>query len=520
MKQGRKLSNLGIKWKLLLYFVIFSVVLLALLWVFQIVLLEPFYKAIKTSNIKSCAESLSQNLSNENLSTLVDEIGTQNDTCVEIYEITDLGYSLVQNKEVNNKSIIYQIPSKQLVEYYNSAKDAGGTYIVTETLKSGIGDSHFNKPQKLENQGQGQGQNGTSGNGDTEYNGKRPPLDNDGMDSMVYVKLTTLDNGQQYMILLNSVITPVNSTVETLRIQLFIIVGVMLIISILLSIVVSKRLAKPISKINESAKILATGDYSVRFSAKGYKEISELSNTLNYAADELSKVESLRKELIANISHDLRTPLTMITGYGEVMRDLPGENTPENIQIIIDEAERLSSLISDLMDISKLQAGVQTKQASVYSITDSIESIFARYNKLRSNEGYNIVFEHNENVLVNADEIKMSQVIYNLVNNAINYAGPDKTVIVRQTVQNGRVKIEVIDHGKGIPQEQIKYIWDRYYKVDKSHKSAVIGTGLGLSIVKGVLDLHGADYGVESTEGKGSCFWFEMPIETDNGQTE
>ena len=109
-----------------------------------------------------------------------------------------------------------------------------------------------------------------------------------------------------------------------------------------------------------------------------------------------------------------------------------------------------------------------------------------------------------------ADELKMSQVIYNLINNAINYTGPDKTVTVCQSVREGAVKLEIIDTGDGIAQEEIPYIWDRYYKVDKSHKRAAIGTGLGLSIVKNILDLHGAAYGVISSIGQGSIFWFEL----------
>lgn len=521
MKLKKTFNNLSMKWKLFLYFVIFSVVLLALLWIFQIILLEPFYKTIKTNNIKSCAESIAQNIDNSDITTLVGEIANQNDTCIEIYQITDLGYSLVQNVEVNINCIIHQMRNDRLEECYNMATNNNGTYMITETNTTLINGNYFNQVhpyQKGKYGQQGSVIENTQPNEEEaiqppeEFYEKKPPMDNDGTEGMVYVKLQNDSDGNQYMILLNSIITPVNSTVETLRIQLIIIVAVMLFISLFLSVFVSKRLSKPIININSSAKILATGDYTVKFYGKGYREISELSNTLNYASSELSKVEDLRRELIANISHDLRTPLTMITGYGEVMRDLPGENTPENIQIIIDEANRLSSLISDLMDISKLQAGVQVKEANVYSITDSIASIFTRYNKLRSQDGYNIVFDHTENVLVNADEIKMSQVIYNLVNNAINYAGADKTVILRQKVYNNTVKIEVIDHGKGIPQEQLKYIWDRYYKVDKSHRSAVIGTGLGLSIVKGVLDLHGADYGVLSTQGKGSCFWFTLPV--------
>ena len=213
---------------------------------------------------------------------------------------------------------------------------------------------------------------------------------------------------------------------------------------------------------------------------------------MNYAARELSKTDKLRRELIANVSHDLRTPLTMIIGYSEVMRDIPGENTPENIQVVIDEATRLSSLVTDILDISRLQSGGSNADKSEYNLTESIRNIIARFDKLKENDGYKIIFENDGDVMIFADENRMSQVIYNLIINAI--------------------RIEIRDSGEGIPKEDLPYIWDRYYKVDKTHKRAQTGTGLGLSIVKTVLEAHGAAYGVDSTLGIGSSFWFELPL--------
>lgn len=222
---------------------------------------------------------------------------------------------------------------------------------------------------------------------------------------------------------------------------------------------------------------------------KGYKEISELADTLNYTVSELTKSELLQRELIANVSHDLRTPLTMITAYAEVMRDLPGENTPENLQVIIDEAKRLTELVNDLLDISKLQAGVQKLERKEYNLTESIKSVMKRYAKLVEQQGYDITFEYREpEVWVEADEYKIYQVLYNLVNNAVNYTG------------------------EGIAPEQLNHVWDRYYKIDKNHKRAVMGTGLGLSIVKNILQLHDAPFGVITEIGKGSIFWFELKL--------
>ena len=250
----------------------------------------------------------------------------------------------------------------------------------------------------------------------------------------------------------------------------------------------------------------------MEFSGKGYLETRELAATLNYASNELSKVDRLQKELIANISHDLRTPLTLIQGYGEIMRDLPGENTPENMQVLIDETARLSELVNDLLDLSRIQSGARIPQSEVFDLTDAVREVWSRYDTLIKHRGYHLEFISNGSVFVSADRGMILQVIYNLINNAINYTGEDKCVKVLQTVKNDSVQISVSDSGEGIQPDDLPLIWDRYYKVDKVHRRAMIGTGLGLSIVKEILEKHHASYGVSSLPGEGSTFWFELPI--------
>ena len=203
----------------------------------------------------------------------------------------------------------------------------------------------------------------------------------------------------------------------------------------------------------------------------------------------------------------------MISGYSEVMRDFPDEVTPENMQVIIDEAARLNSLVNDLLTVSKLQSGTQSIDVKEISITKSILDTVKRYEKLLEHKDYTIKFEYDCEVFVLADETRLLQVVYNLINNAINYTGDDKTVTVKQEISDGVVRISVIDTGEGISEENLPLIWDRYYKVDKVHKRAVLGTGLGLSIVKNILLLHGSRFGVSSEVGKGSIFWFEFKVE-------
>jgi len=324
------------------------------------------------------------------------------------------------------------------------------------------------------------------------------------------VKEFVLENGQTISLTFNAIITPVNATVTTLKLQLYIITSIMIILSVFLALLIAKKVSKPIVDTNKSAKALAAGNYDINFDGHGFLEIKELSDTLNTAATELAKVENLRRELMFNISHDLRTPLALIFSYAEMMHDFPNEISSEQTQIIMDETKRLSSLVNDVMDVSRLETGTMELNKRTYCITISIEQTIERVAELVRKDGYKLCFKHQENIYVNADDIKITQAFYNLLINAIHYSVLDKDIIIRQILHNGLVRIEIEDHGSGIASENLPYIWDRYYKIDKNHKRGITGTGLGLSIVKKIISLHGGSYGVESIQGKGSVFWFQL----------
>ena len=332
---------------------------------------------------------------------------------------------------------------------------------------------------------------------------------------LIYVRLAGKDeNGAStHMIVLNTNLDPPYLTKIAMYSLMVVITVVTLAIYTGVAFIISRSISAPIESMSKKAKSISLYDYDVTFDEKGPQEIRELAEALNASTQELKKLSATQKELIANISHDLRTPLTMISGYSEVMRDFPDEVTPENMQIIIDETARLNSLVNDLLTVSKLQSGTQSIDVKEISITKAILDTVKRYEKLLEHKDYTIKFEYDCEVFVLADETRLLQVVYNLINNAINYTGDDKTVTVKQEVSDGVVRISVIDTGEGISEENLPLIWDRYYKVDKVHKRAVLGTGLGLSIVKNILLLHGSRFGVSSEVGTGSIFWFEFKVE-------
>ena len=470
------------KWKIFFYILIFAAAMIVLLWLFQIVFLDEFYKAIKKNEIENTAQTISQNIDHEDIQSLIDRIGERFDIHAEIAEM--------DGTVLYSTETLPEISQSELVGIAQQTQENGGSMM--EILR------RENLPDPTYNE--------------QAFVGKNiPPREMELFETLIYSQIVEVQDGSQVLIILASRITPVDATVDTLRVQLIYITVILIGCALLLAFLISKWVSRPIARINKSAKKLAQAEYQVHFDDGGYREIAELADTLNYASRELSKVEKLRRELLANISHDLRTPLTMIIGYSEVMRDIPGENSPENIQIIIDEAKRLTTLVNDAMDISKLQAGAQELHAHRFDLTDMVRHITERYVKMTEQGGYHLSFLYDREIFVEADEVKIGQVLCNLLNNAINYAGKNKKIVIRQTAEAGMVTVAVEDNGIGIEKEQLEYIWDRYCKVDKTHRRASIGTGLGLSIVKGILELHHAGYGAESEVGKGSIFWFRLP---------
>lgn len=323
-------------------------------------------------------------------------------------------------------------------------------------------------------------------------------------------------NPEAYIFICNY-LQPIGTTVSIFVRQFFFVGLIIMVLAVFMSALFSYNLSEPIIRINRSAKELPQGKFNARIEKHDYGEIKQLADTLNSASKEIAKSDDLRRDLMANISHDLRTPLTMIKAYAEMIRDISGENPEKrekHLKVIIDETDRLSSLVTDILDLSKLQAGVTEMHLDTFDFSERLSGVISRFDILKENDGIIIDLQAEDDIIITADITKLEQVVYNLINNAVTYAGNDNKVIVRLFRKDGMVRFEVEDHGEGISSENLPYIWDRYYKVserNKTHKRAKLGSGIGLSIVKSVLEQHNFAYGAESREGEGSTFWFEAP---------
>ena len=287
---------------------------------------------------------------------------------------------------------------------------------------------------------------------------------------------------------------------------------------------VAAFITKPVTEVTERAKELARGNYDLHFKKNYFcAELTELSEALDYARSEISKADTMQKELIANVSHDFKTPLTMIKAYASMIVEITGEDKKKrdaNAKVIIDECDRLTLLVGDLLDLSKLRAGVNMGEKTVFNLSEEVYSVAERFSFLKETSGYVIETQIEDDLYTQANRERIDQVLYNLIGNAVNYTGEDKRVRVKLYKKGGNARFEVIDSGKGIPPEEVDTIWDRYYRSNKTHKRPVSGSGLGLSIVKNILLQHDCPFGVISEVGKGSCFWAEFAPPPDEKPAE
>ena len=311
-----KRKHLSIKWGIFAGILVFLAILLLLLFLLQTVYLDDIYKAAKKNTLNNANDNVEQILDDQlgNLSVMeqqLDELTAEYDIDIQISgEDGTLLYSSLRMYENTLPKQFYQ-------DFYKRAEKNGGSF--TEEIAGDIQRDPFDLFK-----------------GNEIYLDQKSPSEI-AQESMVSGRILTISS-TPYLTIVSACLTPVNATVQMIRQELIFVSIIMIILALVLAMVISRLISKPLSQMNESAKELAKGNYDVEFHDQSSLEISELGSTLNYTARQLKKTEQLQHELIANVSHDLRTPLTMIQAYAEMMRDIPGENTPQNVQVIIDEA--------------------------------------------------------------------------------------------------------------------------------------------------------------------------------------
>ena len=486
-----KLNKIKLKWQIFGFILGFAIIVILLFCIFQVFMLEGMYKKTKIGNIEELLTTVenkiydTSDLSDIEVINEFNTLATDAETAIYLYNLDGTENLIINNglyyKEFSKYDVLEEIIKKS-----NSLNRYSKFYITFENEVPAPNNMDY--PALTKN-----------------------PIDS--VDSsIICAKFITIDK-IDYLLVLDARLAPVDPAVSTLKIQLVYISIIVGVLTICLALVIGHIISKPIININNSAKLLADGRRDIVFNGSGYKEIEQLNNTLNYAVEELNKTEKLQQELLANISHDLKTPITLISGYAELIKDLPDENTPENLQLIIDECTRLNILVNDLLNLSRLQAKTEHFNDQKFNITSLIKNIIDRQQKFIANDNFVLEFNYEEEFFVCADENKISQVIYNFIINAINYSGGENKIIITQEITNNNcIRIGVKDFGIGINDDEIDLIWNRYYRIDKNHQRTNKGSGLGLSIVKEILEHYQFNYGVISKLNEGSTFYFDIPI--------
>ncbi|GBF33803.1 osmosensitive K+ channel histidine kinase KdpD [Desulfocucumis palustris] len=276
---------------------------------------------------------------------------------------------------------------------------------------------------------------------------------------------------------------------------------------------VSRRISRPIENIRLAADAIAAGDFSRDVPVEGRDEIARLALSFNYMKNRLRQVEQMRKELIANVSHELRTPLTTIRGFIQGILDgviTPGQQD-RYLRLAHQETARLTRLVKDLLELAKLQAGGIKLNPGPVDVAALLKELAEEYRLGAEKRNISINVSPGEKIIVQADQDRLRQIVLNLLSNAVKYSDDGGEIVVGAIAEEAYVRIYVRDSGRGIPDEELERIFDKFHRVDSSRDSASGGTGLGLAIVKELVELHGGRVTARSRLGQGTEMTVEIP---------
>lgn len=434
------------------------------LWFLQLNLITPYYRNAKINSVQSIADTIENLIENDQPLIGIDRIARENAMC------------LLISDEFEHRTIFNGIGS--------------GCYVLVDNLEDPFNYSEFH--EKLMN---------------ASTNELSVFVDH-GSEMLVFGRSISPNLGN-FTILINARITPEKTDLILIQNQFVLLVIIVLVLATFASLFISRRIAKPFISMTDSARQLANGNFDVKFdeSYGGYNEFVDLATTLNYATKKLSEMDEMRMDLIANVSHDIRTPLTMILAYSEMITDFSKDDQKlmlEHLEVIRSEALYLDELVKDILELSAIESGKYTLNKSRFSLNQLVERVITHFPQT-------IHFTFDKLYIVEADEMKINQVLYNLVNNAIKHSKANHITVNLKT-KGKKVFVEVIDDGIGIDAEVLSDIWERYNKVNKNFFRDANSTGLGLSIAKGIVHAHNEHVGAKSVLDEGTTFYFTLTI--------
>ncbi len=470
----------SIKFKTWFYMIGVVSVILVIMWLLGIVFLQNFYEFTKELDVKEVQVEIVKILSDgdvvENYEKIF-ELSRENDLFVEVFD-SDGKMIISPYMFFNNGE------NPMRINFANMMSSIVATSAVKEMVQTG----ETSKVVRVE---------------------PKEGMPKNSRENAIMLINKFNSDGKVYYAASRTSLVPVQSTADIVGRLFMIIMIAVLVVSLVMSFIFSNSITKPIRRLSTAAKEVASGNYNIKVPVDSVDELGILTRDFNEMTKELGKVDNIRKDLIANVSHELRTPLTMIKGYAETIRDLSGEipeKREKQLGIIIDETDRLSSLITNMLDLSRLQSDKLDFEFERFDLTKMLKKLMERY-EIYKEQGFEFNLNIAENVETTGDYARLEQVVCNLVDNAINHS-IDTQVIDITLTEKGILNVR--NFGDVIEEENIRHIWDRYYKIDKSGRRRVTGTGIGLSIVKEILNAHKFAYGVTSDKTNGTNFWVDF----------
>ena len=480
--------------KLLIYFMLFAAVIFSVLWLLQTVFLQSFYNRMLIENTKKAAEKISAQSDCEDVTSIIDSVSWDDSVLV---FITD-----------EEGKVLY---------FSDEFKGAG-------QKNRNLGEPNDEHPESGEPPGYGMRfKHGASFRNLPEgYGDFLEKLTNSGSDTIEYSKdniyvygtyIDYYDTEEKVILYVSTTLDPVGSAVTIIRFQLVWVTLLSLIVGFVFAWFIARSFGKPVAQLSEKANRLGESDYPKKFEEGFCSELDDLSRKLDSTSEKLIETRTFQTELLANVSHDLRTPLTMIKGYAEIIADTSWDDEEQcraDVAVIIRETDRLTSLVNEILEYSELKTGDVPCELVKVDLSALVKKVCKSFEELYKGKEENIETEIQDSVFVDGISGRLERAVYNLIDNAFRYTDKSRTVTVKLTADKTTAKIEVTDYGSGIPQSEIEHIWDRYYTFRQRKGKGV--SGLGLAIVKQTAEMHGGNCYANSTEGKGSTFVIELDL--------
>ncbi len=469
----------GLRSKIWAWLMALVMVIIVLLWLFQVVFLENFYYKVHFSLIEDKIMTVASHLETSNLINATDLSSALNndqlDALESLTEVSGLGVMLINNEGdiLYQESLVFEQMFKRSLATQLESALLGETQI--ETI------SHMR------------------------------------FDSDYWVMTHPVKDTSGKVIGAIAVTAPIEAVSETVGIikqQLIWITGIIFVLASVVAFLIARELSRPLLKLEKATQQIAEGHFEIVTGIKRRDEIGQLARNIEEMGHSLGQIDQLRRDLIGNLSHELRTPLSVIKGYSETMIDVTGDDPVKRnkqLNLIIEETNRLTDMIQDIMDLSRLQSGQMALDRDAFDLVEVMQQIKLKF------EIFTVVelVSDTEMAIVSADRSKIIQVLTNLTSNAIHHSqavGENATKVVMKLISSERdYRVEIIDYGKGIPLEEQSKIWDRFYQIESREDGKPSGSGVGLAIVKGILEAHQFNYGVDSIPNRETHFWFEMP---------